>query len=78
MNARPFFDTNILIYTLAKGDPRSETSRSLLAAGGVISVNVLNEFVSVARSKYKLPWPEVREALTDFHLLLGDPAPITF
>jgi predicted nucleic acid-binding protein len=77
-NGKPFFDTNILIYTLAEGDPRSETARSLLAAGGVVSVNVSNEFVAVARNKYKLSWSEVREALADFHLLVGEPRPVTF
>jgi predicted nucleic acid-binding protein len=44
----------------------------------VVSVNVFNEFVAVARNNYKLPWHEVREALMDFHLLLGTPVPITF
>ena len=78
MSGKPFFDTNILIYTLAEGDPRSQISRSLLASGGVVSVNVFNEFVAVARRKYDLPWSGVREALRNFYVLLGEPAPITF
>ena len=51
MNGKPFFDTNILIYTLAAGDHRAEISRSLLASSGAVSVSVLNEFVAVAREK---------------------------
>lgn len=77
MNAKPFFDTNILIYTLAEGDPRSQVSQSLLLSGGVVSVNVLNEFVAVARRKYDLSWPELKEVLTNFGILLGEPTPIT-
>lgn len=76
MSGKPFFDTNILIYTLAQDDPRAEMSRSLLARGGVVSVSVLNEFVAVARRKLNLSWPEVREALANFRVLLGEPAPI--
>ena len=45
-----FFDTNILIYALAKGDPRSKRAEELLAAGGILSVQILNEFVSVAKA----------------------------
>ena len=78
MNGKPFFDTNVLIYSSVRGDPRCEISRSLLASGGVVSVNILNEFVAVARRKLDLPWPDVREALRNFYVLLGEPVPITF
>ena len=63
MPARAFFDTNVLIYALAKGDPRSKRPEELLAAGGVLSVQILNEFVSVARRKILMSWSEVMEAL---------------
>ena len=49
-----FFDTNILLYLLSGDDPRRAISVELLANGGVISVQVLNEFVAVARGKYAL------------------------
>ena len=46
-----FADTNILIY-LASGDARKAMqAESVLAAGCVISVQVLNEFSHVARRK---------------------------
>jgi predicted nucleic acid-binding protein len=76
--SRPFFDTNILFYALAERDTRSDVSRALLASGGVVSVNILNEFVAVAHRKLGMSWPEVREALEDFHVLLGDPMPLSF
>jgi len=62
MSARPFFDTNILLYLLAS-DAKADRAEELLEAGGVISVQVLNEFASVASRKLKMPWPEIREVL---------------
>ena len=77
MPAKTFFDTNILIYALAENDPRSARSESLLSSGGVISVQVLNEFVSVARRKLLMSWREVREALDAIRVLCPSPVPIT-
>ncbi len=51
MPAKAFFDTNVLIYAITQGDPRSEIAEKLLAVGGVVSTHVLNEFVAVARRK---------------------------
>ena len=60
--ARPFFDTNVLLYLITV-DGKAEKAETMLKAGGVVSVQVLNEFASVSSRKYKLTWPEVREAL---------------
>ena len=46
---KPFLDTNILVYAALSDDPRRPTAERLLAAGGTISVQVLNEFANVAR-----------------------------
>ena len=51
-----FFDTNVLVYAIVENDPRKMRARELLAVGGTISVQVLNEFVSVVRRKVKMPW----------------------
>ena len=77
MPARAFFDTNVLIYALAKGDPRSMRAEELLAAGGVLSVQILNEFVSVARRKILMSWSEVMEALGVIRVLCSTPLPLT-
>jgi predicted nucleic acid-binding protein len=77
MRAEAFFDTNVLIYTLALDDPRSAKAEELLAPGGMFSVQVLNEFVSVARRKLLMSWPEVTEALDAFRVLCPSPLPIT-
>lgn len=59
-----FFDTNVLVYLLS-GDPvKADRAEALLAAGGVISVQVLNEFAAVASRKLAMTWPEVREVLS--------------
>jgi predicted nucleic acid-binding protein len=73
MSARAFLDTNILIYALAQNDPRTLTAEQLLQAGGRISVQVLNEFVSVTRRKLGLDWPDVTAALVAIRTLCGDP-----
>jgi predicted nucleic acid-binding protein len=77
MPAKAFFDTNVLIYAVAENDPRSAQAEDLLASGGVLSVQVLNEFVSVARRKLLLPWKDVMEALDAFRILCPFPLPIT-
>jgi predicted nucleic acid-binding protein len=48
-----FFDTNILLYALDTGT-KSLRANELIAGGGVVSVQVLNEFLDVARRKLKL------------------------
>ena len=48
-----FLDTNLLIY--AQGaDAKGETARQAILAGGVISVQVVNEFAAVLRRKFGL------------------------
>ena len=77
MSAKAFLDTNVLIYAMAAGDPRAAIAERLLARGGVISVQVLNEFASVARRKLGMSWPEVRSALGDIRLLCDEPVALT-
>jgi predicted nucleic acid-binding protein len=74
MSADAFLDTNILVYATLTDDPRATT---LLAEGGVISVQVLNEFAAVARRKLKRTWPEIHTALDAFRALCPDIRPIT-
>jgi predicted nucleic acid-binding protein len=77
MPAKAFFDTNVLIYAVAQDDPRSTQAEELLASGGVLSVQILNEFVSVARRKILMSWSDVTEALNAFRVLCPSPLPIT-
>lgn len=76
MKGKPFFDTNVLIYTLAEGDSRAATAQKLLLTGGVVSVQVLNEFVAAAKRKLKMSWQDIREALGDFLVFCPSPVPM--
>jgi|SRR5450631_998937 predicted nucleic acid-binding protein len=77
LTTKAFFDTNVLIYAVAQNDPRSAKAEVLLASGGAISVQVLNEFASVARRKIRMSRNEVTEALNAIRVLCPSPAPIT-
>src|SRR2546421_248653 len=77
MPGKAFFDTNVLIYAVAHNEPRSTQAEQLLASGGVLSVQILNEFASVARRKILMSWSEVTEALDAFRVLCPSPLPIT-
>lgn len=77
MPARYFLDTNVLIYAVAKNDPRASKAEELLAAGGTVSVQSLNEFVAVARRKLGMSWKQVREVLHSICILCPDPVPVT-
>ncbi|MGP0017233.1 MAG: PIN domain-containing protein [Candidatus Sulfotelmatobacter sp.] len=77
MSGKVFFDTNVLIYAMALGDPRRERAQQLLAQGGMVSVQILNEFAAVARRKMRMPWEEVVEALDAIRVLCPSPVPVT-
>ena len=73
---KAFFDTNILIYT-ATSDPKKQLAADCLGRGGVASVQVLNEFVHVARRKLRHDWPQIEFALGLFRVSLDDIVPVT-
>jgi predicted nucleic acid-binding protein len=77
MSAEVFLDTNILVYAAAKNDPRAEIATALVAKGGRISVQVLNEFAAIARRKLNWPWPDVAEALAAFRVVCPEPLAIS-
>jgi predicted nucleic acid-binding protein len=62
MNAKAFFDTNVLLYFFSDEGRHTEVAEGLLVEGGVVSVQVLNELASTARRKLKMNWDEVRAA----------------
>lgn len=77
MSAEPFIDTHILIYAFSDDPERSDTAAALLANGGVIGVQVLNEFANVARRKLGWSWPHIESALTVVAELLGPARALT-
>jgi predicted nucleic acid-binding protein len=63
--ADTFFDTNVLLYLLSADTVKANRAEELLAAGGTVGVQVLNEFVSVASRKLRMSWPQIREVLAE-------------
>jgi predicted nucleic acid-binding protein len=59
-----FFDTNVLIYVASGDRAKAKRAEKIIAAGGAISVQVLNELANVARRKMRLSWTDTRAFLT--------------
>lgn len=77
MPASVFLDTNVLIYVIAKDDARAEVAEALLAAGGVVSVQVCNEFAAAARRKLGMSWDDITETLDAVRVLCPSPRAMT-
>ena len=77
MADRRFFDTNILVYAFAADDPRSARAEALIAEGGVIGVQALNEFTNVTRRKLRWDWEQIEASLAVIEELLGQARPLT-
>ena len=61
--SKPFIDSNVVLYLLSGDAVKADRAEALLEAGGVISVQVLNEVASVCRRKLKMPWEEIDSLL---------------
>jgi predicted nucleic acid-binding protein len=72
----PFFDSNVIVYAFLDIEKR-ERAREVLAQGGVISAQVLNEFTRVAHKKRRRSWPEIETALGVIRAWFRDIVPIT-
>jgi predicted nucleic acid-binding protein len=58
-----FFDTSVVLYLLSEDAAKADRAEELLTRSGVISVQVLNEFVAVATRKLAMPFADVVEIL---------------
>lgn len=63
-----FFDTNVILYLLDEG-PKAEIAASLLAEGGMISVQVLNEALVNCIRKARMSWQEAGDFLAGIRQL---------
>ena len=61
--SKPFIDSNVVLYLLSSDVAKADKAESLLEAGGVISVQVLNEVVAVCRRKLQMDWAEIDAVL---------------
>lgn len=74
---RAFLDSNVLIYAFNEGDWRNRRAEKLIAPGTTVSIQVLNEFVSVGKSKLRMTWDEIQRALAAITLVIPEPTPLT-
>lgn len=61
--SKPFIDSNVILYLLSSDNTKADKAEAILEAGGIISVQVLNEVVSVCRRKLQMEWSEVDAVL---------------
>ncbi|WP_439401965.1 PIN domain-containing protein [Bradyrhizobium sp. DASA03068] len=71
-----FIDTNILVYAQQSGS-KATISRDLIARGGTISVQVLNELINVLRKKDNRSWRDIELVLDDVDAALDPALPLT-
>jgi predicted nucleic acid-binding protein len=77
-DAKVFLDTNVLVYLLSGDAEKADRAETLIAAGGTVSGQVLNEFVAVATRKLGMRLPEIREVLSATRALCAvEPLTIT-
>jgi predicted nucleic acid-binding protein len=77
MSDRAFFDTNVLVYIVGHKDEHTAKAEALVANGGVVSVQVLNELASVSHRKLGMSWNEIRGAVAAIRDLCPSPIPLT-
>lgn len=58
-----FFDTNVLVHIASGETAKADRAEAAIAAGGEISVHVLNELANVARRKMQMSWPDTHALL---------------
>ena len=61
--AKPFIDSNVVLYLFSSDTVKADRAESLLQSGGLISVQVLNEVASVCLRKLKMSWEEIDTVL---------------
>lgn len=74
--SKPFIDSNVILYLLSDDAGKADKAESIVAAGGIISVQVLNEITSICHKKLKMDWVEI-EAVLDAIKANLDIVPLT-
>ena len=57
--AEVFHDTNVVLYLLSEDTAKADRAEELLASGGRVSVQVLNEFAAAASRKLGMSWTDI-------------------
>ena len=66
-----FIDTNVLAYVASDDPVKANRAEAVIANGGTISVQVLNELANVARRKMHLSLTDTRALVSGFRALLS-------
>jgi predicted nucleic acid-binding protein len=61
--AKPFIDSNVVLYLFSSDTVKADRAESILQSGGSISVQVLNEVASVCLRKLKMTWEDIDAVL---------------
>ena len=59
-----FLDSNVILYLASRQQAKADRAEELIANGGTISVQVLNEIANVSRRKMRMSWVETRDFLS--------------
>ena len=59
-----FLDSNVILYLASRQQAKADRAEELIATGGTISVQVLNEIANVSRRKMGMSWVETRDFLS--------------
>ena len=65
-----FLDSNVILYLASSQQAKADRAEELIATGGTISVQVLNEIANVSRRKMGMSWVETRDFLSTVRGLL--------
>jgi len=65
-----FLDSNVILYLASGQEAKADRAEELVASGGTISVQVLNEIANVSRRKMGMSWAETRNFLSIVRALL--------
>lgn len=60
---KAFVDSNVLLNLLSADADRADQAEAVVQAGGLISVQVLNEITNVMRRKLSMSWTEINEIM---------------
>jgi len=59
-----FLDTNVLIYLLSADPLKADQAETVVRAGSLVSVQVLNEMTNIMRRKLAMSWEEINDVIT--------------
>jgi predicted nucleic acid-binding protein len=65
-----FLDSSVILYLASGQQAKADRAEELVAVGGTISVQVLNEIANISRRKMGMSWVETRNFLSMIRGLL--------